>query len=501
MSSQSRREFLERSMWSAAAAAAATTLGAYAGRTQADESEAPATNSPNEKLGVALIGAGGRGGESHLPAFAKGLPDTEVLWIVDPDEKRGQERVKQAEKLQGRAPKFARDMREAFADQAVDIATIATPHHWHSLAAIWAMQAGKDVYVEKPVSHNVSEGRRCIEAARKYNKICQAGTQCRSMPGMREAMDYLRKGEMGQITLARGLCYKRRDSIKARGQYPVPEGVDYNLWLGPAPAAPLTRKDLHYNWHWQWPYGNGDLGNQGVHQMDIARWGLNEPNVSPRVMSYGGRVGYEDAGDTPNTQVVMFDYGEKQLIFEVRGLETSPYKNTQARVGVIFESKDGRTMVIPSYTQAIVFDKNGKEEKRFGSLTDEIVHGASHFANFVKAVRSRKVEELNADIVEGHVSSALCHLGNISYMLGVPTSLDNIEKGLPAFAGSAGKETFEATKTHLDENDIPLEKLELQMGPTLDFDPNIEVFVNNPEANKYLSRDRGPFVVPAKDKV
>jgi len=479
----------------AAAAAAASHWSALTGKAVGEEGTTSGSTSPNEKLGVAIIGAGGRGGDTHLPILAR-LPDVEVLWIVDPDEKNGNERVKQAGKIQGREPKFARDMREAFADPAVDVVTIATPHHWHSLAAIWAMQAGKDVYVEKPISHNISEGRRCVEAAQKYKKICQAGTQCRSMPGIRDAMDYLHQGGLGQVKLARGLCYKERKTIHARGLYEVPASVDYGLWLGPAPVAPLTRKRLHYDWHWQWPYGNGDLGNQGVHQMDIARWGLGEPGVSSRVISYGGRVGYEDAGDTPNTQVAMFDYGEKTLVFEVRGLPTAAYKNTHARIGVIFEGADGRSMVIPSYYTAVVYDKDGKEERQFnGSENDSI-----HFVNFLDAVRSRKAEDLNANILEGHVSSALCHLGNISYMLGKPATIDEIGKGLPALAGEAAQETFDRTRVHLDENDID-PAVKLQLGADLSFDPNREAFANNPLADMLLSRERGPFVVPTADKL
>jgi predicted dehydrogenase len=500
MTKQSRREFLEQSMLSAAAAAAAaSSWGALSGRATAEEVVASVSTSSNEKLGVAIVGAGGRGNGSHLTFFTdeKKSPGTQVLWIVDADEKRGHEAVKRASKRQSREPQFTADMRKAFEDPAVDIVSIATPHHWHSLAAIWAMQAGKDVYVEKPVSHNVSEGRRCVEAARKYNKICQTGTQCRSAPGMRDAMAFLLQGNLGVVKLARALCYKERKSIGKRGQYNVPEGIDYSLWLGPAPNEPLRRKNLHYDWHWQWPYGNGDLGNQGVHQMDIARWGLGVPGLSSRVVSYGGRVGYEDAGDTPNTQVVMHDYGDKSLIFEVRGLPTAAFKKTQARVGVIFEGDGGRSLVIPSYDMGIVYDNNGNEEQRFSGSSDESIH----FVNFLDAVRSRKVADLNADIIEGHLSSALCHLGNISYVLGQQATLDQVQKGLPEIGGGAAQETFERTKVHLDENDIAPD-VKLQLGAVLAFDSNREAFVGNAAANELLTREyREPFVVPTADKL
>lgn len=503
MTRQSRREFLEHAMLSAAAAAAAS-LSTASGRAAADETAVAGSTSPNEKLGIAIIGLGDRGAHSHLTNYLRPGTGTEILWLVDPNEKNGENAVKQAAKNQDRAPKFARDMREAFDDPAVNVVSIATPHHWHSLAAIWAMQAGKDVYVEKPVSHNISEGRRCVEAARKYNKICQTGTQCRSAPGVRKAIEYLHQGNLGEVKLARGLCYKPRKTIGPRGVYEVPQSVDYSLWLGPAPEAPLTRRQFRYDWHWQWPYGNGDLGNQGVHQMDIARWGLGKQGLSQGVVSYGGRYGYEDAGDTPNTQVVMYDYADKALIFEVRGLDPDPYKNLHTLVGVIFEGSDGRSLVVPSYDMGIVYDKDGKELQRFTGSADEHLH----FVNFLDAVRSRNAADLNADILEGHLSSALCHLGNISYVLGKPESLDgiqkrldDIEKRLPAVGGGIAQETFERTKVHLDERDIPPD-VKMQLGAVLAFDSDREAFINNVDANELLTRKyREPFVVPTADKL
>ena len=223
------------------------------------------------------------------------------------------------------------------------------------------MQAGKDVYLEKPVSHNVFEGRVIVDTARKEGKICQTGTQCRSNPGMQQAMEFVHSGGIGEVKVARGLCYKGRGSIGARGEYSVPGSVDYSLWLGPAQMQPVTRKRFHYDWHWQWPYGNGDLGNQGIHQMDLARWGLGVNRLSDAVSSYGGRFGYEDAGDTANTQVVVHTYGDKSLVFEVRGLSTSPHRG--AKVGVIFEGADGY-VVMTSYHSGAAFDLNGREDPR-----------------------------------------------------------------------------------------------------------------------------------------
>ncbi|MCA9270996.1 MAG: Gfo/Idh/MocA family oxidoreductase, partial [Planctomycetales bacterium] len=353
MSRKNRRQFLEDSMWSAAAVAAASTPGLVVA---AEEQ----SSSPQEKLGVAVVGVKGRGG-THIDAFA-GRKDTEILYVCDVDSDVAQSRAQAIEQKQGRKPQVEADIRKVLEDDRVDIVSIATPNHWHALGAIWSIQAGKDVYVEKPVSHNVSEGRRIVEAARKYKKICQTGTQSRSNPGLINIIKAVHDGRIGELKVARGLCYKPRGSIGARGNYEVPASVNYDLWSGPAPLLPLTRKSLHYDWHWQWPYGNGDLGNQGIHQMDIARWGLGSETLCNHVISYGGRFGYEDAGDTANTQVVVCDYGPQTLVFEVRGLKTDDYKG--AKIGVIFEGTEGYA-VVPSYDSGTLFDKDGKQVESF----------------------------------------------------------------------------------------------------------------------------------------
>src|SRR5205807_7292226 len=217
------------------------------------------------------------------------------------------------------------DVRKLLENKDIDVISTATPNHWHSLITIWSCQAGKDVYVEKPVSHNVFEGRQCVEAARKYNRIVQAGSQGRSNGAQREAFAWIKEGHLGKIKIARGLCYKRRPSIgKVDGPQPIPSQIDYDLWCGPALKLPLTRKKLHYDWHWVWNTGCGDLGNQGIHEMDVARWFLGAMELSPRVFSVGGRLGYVDDGETPNTMVIYHDYPTAPLIFEVRGLPDKP---------------------------------------------------------------------------------------------------------------------------------------------------------------------------------
>jgi predicted dehydrogenase len=484
MVKRTRRQFLEDSMFATAAAVAAGSAGPLL----AEDSEKQ-SSSPNERLSVAVVGVKGRGG-SHIGAFA-GRKDTEITYVCDVDTNIGGSRAKEIARRQGREPQFVEDLRKVLEDKSVDIVSIATPNHWHALGAIWSIQAGKDVYVEKPVSHNVMEGRRIVDAARKHGKICQTGTQSRANPGMQEAMKFVQSGELGSCTVARGLCYKPRGSIGPRGEYEVPQSVNYDLWLGPAPMAPLTRKQLHYDWHWQWAYGNGDLGNQGIHQMDLARWGLGVNELSQGVLSYGGRFGYEDAGETANTQVVIHNYGDKSLVFEVRGLKTGDYKG--AKIGVIFECPEGY-VVMSSYHSGAAFDKDGKKIREFKGEGD-------HFANFLKAVRSRKSSDLYADIEEGHLSSALCHTGNISYLLGETMPVDEAVERVDAIASrDDDKETFNRTIEHLKANNAVPE--EMTIGAVLKCDPKTETFAGNEKANQLLTRDyRKPFVVPGAGEV
>jgi predicted dehydrogenase len=445
---------------------------------------------------VAVIGYRGRGtksingrGGSHIHGFAnpKAMPDTVVTVLCDVDSTGADDAVNHVEGLQQFRPKYVQDLRRIMDDKEIDVVTIATPNHWHALAAIWAIQAGKDVYVEKPVSHNVFEGRRIVDFARKHNRIVQTGTQSRSSEGTRQLMDFLHAGRIGRVTLARGLCYKPRPSIGAKTEIAPPSGVDYDLWCGPAPVKPITRKSFHYDWHWQWEYGNGDLGNQGVHEMDRARWGLNKNSLPTAVFSLGGRFGYEDAGETANTQICLFDYGDAKLIFEVRGLGTPKYQG--AGVGVIYYGPEGYA-VSDSYSHGTAFSKDGQIIKEFKS-------GESHFANFIKAVKSRKHTDLNADIEEGHLSSALCHLGNISYQTG------QVQNGAVAAADlqldKEGEETYVRMIDHLKANNLDPSQLKLHVGKRLKFDPSAERFTNDEAANRLLSRDyRKGFEVPIK---
>ena len=486
MARLTRREFLENSMFTAAAVAAGSTAATPV-------AAAEPSSSPNERLRVAVLGVNGQGG-GHLSNYLK-RADCEVAAIVDPDEAVGNRKgVLRVHMASGKKPAYYQDLRKAFDDPSINLVSIATPNHWHALAAIWAMQAGKDVYVEKPVSHNVSEGRRIVQTARKHQRICQVGTQIRSMSGSREFINAIHSGEIGEVKLARGLCYKRRKSIGPRGNYDVPASVDYGIWLGPAQEKPLSRGRFHYDWHWQWDYGNGDLGNQGIHQMDVGRWGLGVSDIGDSVVSYGGRLGYQDAGETANTQVCLHSFGDKRLIFETRGLETNDLLG--ANVGVIFYGSEGYA-VMAHYDSGTLFDLEGNELKSFkgGSYAD-------HFANFIQAVRSRNHEDQNADILQGHLSSALCHLGNISYRLG--ESIHGSEVAGRLEGDDDGLESWERTASHLGNNSVDPATSHIGFGAKLAVNGAAEHFTGPlaDQANAMLTRDyRKPYIVPVEADV
>jgi predicted dehydrogenase len=483
MSGISRRRFLEQSLAAAAAGMAVAGGGEAASAAEPMRRRVAA----NDKIHIAVIGFNSRG-QNHIDDYLK-QPGVELVALCDADNNVLNRGIASVEKKSGAKPKGYQDIRKLLEDKSIDAVSIATPNHWHSLAGIWAMQHGKDVYVEKPVSHNVREGRVLVDVARKTGKICQAGTQSRSAKACQDAMEYIRSGKIGKVTLSRGLCYKPRNTIgKVDGDRPVPDGVDYDLWLGPAPQKPVHRQRFHYDWHWLWDYGNGDLGNQGIHQMDIARWALHRDALPTSVMSLGGRFGYVDDGETPNTELSFFDYGDAQLIFEVRGLKTGPYKG--ADIGNIVYGTDGYVVFTANYGKAAAFDNAGNRLVEF-------VGGGDHFGNFLDAVRSRKREQQNAEILDGHLSSALCHLGNISYRLGRPQPFNPKTK---AFGDDKeAYETLGRMEEHLAENGVKLEETRYMLGPTLKIDPRHETFNHNSKANEMLTREyRSGFVVPSK---
>jgi predicted dehydrogenase len=496
MSPHSRRTFLKTSALAAAGAALpARAWGQILGS--------------NSEIRVAVIGLNGRG-RNHLSSLAK-IAGVRVVAICDVDTAL-LDKVKPT--VNGGDVKTYVDMREVFANHDIDAVTIATPNHWHSLAAIWALQAGKDVYLEKPVSHNIWEGRQLVAASKKYNKrVIQAGTQIRSGDGLREAVQWVRDGNLGKITASRGFCYKRRESIgQCGGAQTVPATINYDLWSGPRDVVPPHRNTkngpVHYDWHWVWLYGNGDVGNQGIHQMDVARWFLGEPGLPQRTLSVGGRLGYVDDGETPNTQIVIHEYASAPLIFEVRGLPSKaglagsgadPRENADGAgmdkyrnvsIGNVIDCEGG-SIIVPSYTSATAVDRDGKVIKEFKGRD-------RHMENFIDVVRSRKTADLFGPIEEGHVSSALCHLGNISHRLGQATSEEKLRDTVKS--NWVLRDAQGRMIEHLHANKVDLSATPLTRGVPLLVDAKAERFTgpDAARANAMLKdKYRAPFVVPS----
>jgi predicted dehydrogenase len=420
----------------------------------------------NERINVAVIGLRGRG-KNLMDAFTD-LNDQGVVVksVCDADSQFFEASVNQvAEKQGGLRPDTFQDIRKLLEDPDIDAVALATPNHWHALGTVWACQAGKHVYVEKPVSHNVWEGRKMVEAARKYNRIVQTGCQNRSIENVMRAMNFLHEGGIGEVFMARGTCFKPRDSFGIAPDSAPPPSLDYDLWLGPAAYRPYNEKRGHYNWHWFWDTGNGDTGNQGPHQFDIARWGLQKNSHPVKVQSMGGVFGispHECAQETPNTQTSVFEYEDgKMLEFETRGRFTNAESHLGVRIGNIFYGTEGWLELNGSNWKAYreredqPFTGSGEEAEGADVGGDRSFlaapGGGGHFANFIAAVRSGNHQDLTCDILEGHMSSALPHLANIAY----------------------------------------------RVGDTLEFNGEFEEFIGNREANLLLSRRyRHPFVVP-----
>jgi predicted dehydrogenase len=466
---------------------------------------------PNSAVRVGVIGLRGRG-QLHM-AMVSSIPGFRLAAVCDVDP-AVLGRVVEKTRKEGREVRGFKDVRDLIASKDVDAVTIATPNHWHSLAAIWACEAGKDVYVEKPVSHNVFEGRQLVNAARKHQRMVQAGTQARANPDLIEAVAWVRAGQLGKIKHARGTCYKPRMSIGKAGRGQVPVGLDYDLWTGPAPMKPLGRRNLHYDWHWIYDYGNGDLGNQGIHEMDIARWFLGYARISPRVISIGGRLGYEDDGETPNTQLVYHAYDGPPLVFEVRGLPKS--KECQEPklwgdnldtldgfsrgrgVGVLVECEGGRLAVVEGGEAIVAVDAAGKTIRRFDQ-DHQYGRGWSKgdqyaFRSWLEAIRTRDRTKLTAEILHGHVSTALCHTGMISHRLGQRLPASQIRAQVADNPLLASR--FESFHEHLTRNGVDIEKTCATLGPWLTVDAEAEQFAGNPGAAAMLSREyRKPYVV------
>ena len=432
----------------------------------------------NDRINVAVCGIKGRG-TSHMGGHGR-QKNVVISHLVDPDSRLYDARKKFIISKFKNSPSCVQDVRNVLDNKDVDVISIATPNHWHSLMSIWACQAGKDVYVEKPLSHNLFEGKKLVEAAKKYNRIVQHGTQNRSLSKWSNLANEIASGKKGRLEVALGTCHKRRNSIGHKGTKNPPTELDFDLWTGPAPKEKYHENLVHYNWHWFWNYGNGDIGNQGVHQIDIARWMIPGAVWPKKVFCVGGRFGYQDQGETANTQLAIFDYGESLLVFDVRGLAG------KSNMGV---------------SNHVYFSKNEIQENTRSHGIKGIKDPLSErgkvdiFENFIQAVRSRKEEDLDAHVFEGHVSSGLCHLANISYRLGEKSSFNKKNK---AFGDNKKAfEYFERMQEHLRENGLKLEETDYIVGRTLHFDSKSESIIGDDEANNLLTRSyRSPYTVP-----
>lgn len=457
----------------------------------------------NEEIRLGVIGIGsfvkiGGKGRGDIRDFRK-IPGVRVAALCDCDANHLDYEVQQFHG-RGEPVKAYRDFRDLLADDQIDAVSITTPNHWHSLMTILACQAGKDVFVQKPASHNLFEGRQIVEAAKKYKRIVQATHGPRNSGAVAESFDFVRQGNLGPIRCVRGLNYKPRTSIgKVDGPQPIPQGCDYDLWCGPAPTKPLMREYLHYDWHWDWTTGNGDLGNMGIHYVDACRWALGEPALPRRVMSIGARVGYEDDGETPNSMITLLDYESAPIIFEVRGLpkdvslRSSNWERNAAqtmdsyrgvRIGTIVDCEGGYV------TDGAAYSRDGQLIRKFTRTR------VSTKQNFIDAVRSRDASSLHSPAIEGHLSCGLVHMANISCRLGTATSDHDIRD---AVAGKlALSESLARFEDHLQANEVADS---LALGPMLTMDPAAERFTGefSESANALLSREyREPFVVPDK---
>ncbi len=494
MSSLNRRGFLKGSLM---AAGGALFAGGCASQEKGTGRVAAAPGrviGANERIRVAVAGVNGRG-MSHVKAFAT-APNVQVVAIVDPDSRLFPSRIKAVEEWGKNTPKCVQDVRRVLEDKDIDVVSIGTPNHWHSLMTIWACQAGKDVYVEKPMSHNIHEGRVAVEAARKYGRIVQHGTQSRSDMGWARAIAAVQSGKLGKLLISRALCYKpggkgenTRGSIGWKPYVDPPKELDFNLWLGPAREQPYHENLVHYRWHWFWDFGNGDLGNQGVHQMDIARWAIQGATLPQSAISFGGRLGYTDQGEVASTQMAILDFGGTKLIFETRGLPSEKYMGED--VGNILHLEAG-TIVEKRF-----YPKGSDKPAPLPEVEAVRGPGGDHFGNFIAAVRSRKVADLNADVLEGHYSSACCHLCNVSIRLGGKTAFRPRAPWFDTDADAA--EVLERTEKYLAANGMKIEESGYTLGRKLVVDAKTEQIVGDPDANLLLTRNyRAPFVVPAK---
>jgi len=495
-----RRDFLKRSMAGGLAFALPSLSLAGARLAKAAAANAEVRIGVVGLGGIGIIGGvGGRG--RQLIRALQDVPGARVVALCDVDRAILDHEVQQLKERHQEVAAYC-DIRKLLDDKTLDAVAIATPNHWHALATIWACQAGKDVYVEKPFSYYIWEGRQMVAAARKHGRIVQVGTQSRSSPALREAVQYLGSGQLGAMRCARAIVYRPREGIgKVSGPTPPPPTLDYDLWCGPAPKAPLMRKQLHYDWHWFWATGSGEAANNGVHVIDVCRWVLGQSTPPARAMSIGGRFGFNDDGETPNTQIAVLDYRPAPLICEIRNLRVTKKPDSMGTFrdrdrGVMIDCEGG--YLAGDASGGTVFDRQGRklkdipEHDRLPEFPD-----APHLANFVAAVGTRRIEDLSAEAVEGHVSTACCHMANISHRIGKRSAPEAILETIRA--NHELSDAFQRCREHLRANVVDLDRAQAVIGPWVTFDSAQERFVGEfaEQANALNRRAcREPFVVP-----
>jgi len=480
MSRMNRRKFMKQSL----AMAGASFVVSHAGHR---------VLGANEVIHMGIAGFGTRGG-AHLGAFL-GAKETDVIYCIDVDMKRAESAAARAGKSQGKTPLALQDIRKALEDKNLNGISCATCNHWHTLMTIWTVQAGKDIYVEKPATHNVFEGRICSDIIAKSKQIVQTGTQRRSEGRWAQMVEVTKSGKLGKLLVSHGLASKTRRSIGFKEFADPPPELDWNLWVGPAPMQRYHGNLVHYNWHWFWDFGNGEIGNQGVHQTDCARWAIPGSTHPAFVFSLGGRIEYKDQGQTPNTQLTVYDYGDTLLLFEVCGLVGGKGDDKGIRrVSNDFIYEAGTVVDGSKFTP-----NDSHKDAQMPKVDVKLGPGGGPFGNFIAAMRSRKKEDLNAPFEEGHYSASICHLGNISYRLGRETKWSQVKK--TPFDNDYANERWERISEHLVKNrGLNLGDWPCRIGLPLKFDPKTEKFIDAPaKANEMLTRPpRKPFDIPEK---
>jgi predicted dehydrogenase len=472
MTALNRRSFLKQSLAAAGVAAVSGRVVSVRGQPRG----------ANDAVRVAVIGLG-RKGSDHLQKLLE-LRGARVAAVCDVDPRYVARAIGGLQKA-GVNAFGTTDARRVLERPDVDAVIIATSNHWHALLSVWACEAGRDVYVEKPISHTPWEGRQMLAAARRYQRVVQAGTQARSDVGLPLAIEYVRSGRLGRIQWIHALWYKLREPIGLRPPW-YPDGLDYDLYCGPAPVTPLRRDELHYDWHWSWDTGNGELGNIAVHQVDIARWFLGDPVAPRRVLSAGGRYVIDDAAETPNTQITVLDYEAAPVVVETRGLSARPGMQAMdatrgLRQGVIVQCEGG---YFAGHIGGAVYDNAGKRIEQFAGDG-----GATHLGNFLDAVRSRRTESLRGQIVQGHRSTEVCLLGNLSYRLGTNAGLAGARQALGGFP--AAVEVVDSVGRHLAVHGLVPENAPCVVGPWLEIDRASGAITG-------VSRDNGRLLAGAR---